>query len=366
MFPVNQDTLYTSIRRGLRPVKYITHINNASEVEKASREALIKSLDRLNGLSSVHTFITRATAHDLSKTLRLNPPLPLSAFERYYERYSVQRAVISRTELKGSIARKEANLFLFRLYGRFGLPLNDSLRKNKTIKDRYNYSGNQVDDYRLFMKPRRGRCLLTMESLTNVHLEPDTRAMLKSKRYIKLIANLINEMIVRYSVRFPRGEKNHFFRISRVKSNVYGKDPVTGVSAISVGDVVVDYGFLSVGMDAKTIIYRYSSYEASATHVQPTDHVPADEEEVLYVIESNLDMKALDIAGFKSDAGSDFLSSGEFLVQPGQRFRIAAIGSKPTGEFRRAVVLEPVADSPVGVGSFKDMFNGTRIGLSEI
>ena len=206
----------------------------------------------------------------------------------------------------------------------------------------------------------------TTESVNAIGNEPSINTMLMDNDMVTRIVNLINSTIEQYSIRIARGEKKHFFRISRAMSDVYEKDPVTGVSVISVGDVVVDYGFLSVSMDAKTIIYRYSSYEASATHVQPTDHVPADEEEVLYVIESNLDMKALDIAGFKSDAGSDFLSSGEFLVQPGQRFRIAAIGSKPTGEFRRAVVLEPVADSPVGVGSFKDMFNGARIGLSEI
>ena len=317
-------------------------------------------------MSSDHPYITRDTAHDIRGTLRLNPPLPLSAFERYYERYSVQQAVISRNEKKDSIASQSADAFLLRLYGRFGLILNVSLRSNKTIKDRYNYSGNQVEDYRLLRVIRRDNRLLKMESLTNVHLVPETRAMLKNKRYIKLIANLINEMIVRYSVRIPRGEKKHFFRVSRVKSNVYGKDPVTGVSAINVGDVVVDYGFLSVGMDAKTIIYRYSNYEASATHPKPSDSVASDEEEVLYVIESNLDIKALNIAGFKGDKKYDLLSSGELLVQPGQRFRIAAIGSKSTGEFRRAVVLEPVVDSPVGVVSFKDMFNGAGIGLNEI
>ena len=59
-------------------------------------------------------------------------------------------------------------------------------------------------------------------------------------------------------------------------------------------------------MDAKTIIYRYSSYEASATHVA-TDSIAVDEEEVIYVIESNLNIKALDIAGFKNDEKSDYL-----------------------------------------------------------
>ena len=119
-------------------------------------------------------------------------------------------------------------------------------------------------------------------------------------------------------------------------------------------------------MDAKTIIYRYSSYEASATHVQPTDHVPADEEEVLYIIESNRYIKALNIAGFKLARRYDMASSGELLVRSGQRFRVAAIGLNSTAGTRRVVALEPVVDSPVGVGSFKDMFDGARIGLNEI
>ena len=366
MFPVNQDPLYTNTRRNLRPVKNITHINNASEEEKASRETLIKSLDLLHGLSPWSIHSGGNDVRDISRTLRHRSPLHLSAIEGHYERYSVGRAVSSRNELKDSIASQSADAFLLRLYGTFGLAVNYSLRKYKIIKDRYNYSGNQAHDYRFLSDVRRSYGLFKTESISDRSKEFMIGIMLNNKDFVKTITNLINATTERYSVTFESDEKKHFFRISRVKSNIYEKNPVTGESAISVGNVVVDYGFLSVGMDAKTIIYRYSSYEASATHVQPTDHVPADEEEVLYVIESNLDMKALDIAGFKSDAGSDFLSSGEFLVQPGQRFRIAAIGSKPTGEFRRAVVLEPVADSPVGVGSFKDMFNGARIGLSEI
>jgi hypothetical protein len=119
LFPVNQDPLLANTRRNLRSVSNITHINNASEEEKASREALIKSLDLLHGLSSVNTHIRRANAHDLSTTLLYCSPLPLSAVEGHYERYSVGRALSSRNELRDSIASQSAEEFLLRLYGGF-------------------------------------------------------------------------------------------------------------------------------------------------------------------------------------------------------------------------------------------------------
>ena len=365
MFPVNQHPLYTNTRRNLRPVKNITHINNASEDEKASRETLIKSLDLLHGLSPWSIHSGGNDVRNISRTLRHRSPLPLSAIEGHYERYSVGRAVSSRNELKDSIASQSADAFLLRLYGTFGLAVNYSLRKYKIIKDRYNYSGNQAHDYRFLSDVRRSYGLFKTESISDRSKEFMIGIMLNNKDFVKTITNLINATTERYSVTFESDEKKHFFRISRVKSNIYEKNPVTGESAISVGNVVVDYGFLSVGMDAKTIIYRYSSYESSATH-DATDSVAVDEEEVIYVIESNLDIKALNIAGFKNDENSDLLSSGELLVQPGQRFRVAAIGSKPRAGTRRAVVLEPVVDSPVGVSSLIDMFNGARIGLNEI
>ena len=367
MFPVNQDPVYVNSRRNLKSVSKITHIDNASEEEKASREALIKSVDLLNGLSSLPISIVGESARDISNTLRLYSPLPLSAVEGYYERYSVQRAVKSRIELKDSIASQSAEAFLLRLYGKFGLSINYFIRQHKVIKDRYNYSGNQAHDYRVLSVVRSRYGFPTAESMLVDRKVTLMNKLLHNEAFIKTITNLINAATERYPVTFEADEKKPFFRISRVKSNIYEMNPVTGLSAITVGDVVVDYGFLSVGMDAKTIIYRYSSYEASATH-SAADSVAVDEEEVIYVIESNLDIKALDIAGFKNDKKSDLKSSGELLVQPGQRFRIAAIGQKPSTRFsrRRAVVLEPVVDSPVGVSFFKDMFNGARIELNEI
>ena len=364
MFPVNQDTLYTSIRRGLKPVKNITHINNASEEDKASRETLIKSLDLLYGLSNQSVLVIGNEAGKIRPILRKGG-LPLGAVETYYERSSVQQAVKSRYELKDHVVKESEAEFLLRLYGKFGLCVNQALRRNMVIKDSYNNVGIQLAD-KIEVHAMRVRLRLRVTSSVSRRVNVGLiRYELTNSPLVKSIGNLINDMIEKHSVTFRSGEKKYLYRISRVSINNYKEDPVTGISAISVGDVIVDYGFLSVGMDAKSIVYRYSSFEASATH-DASKPVSVDEEEVLYMIESNRYIKALNIAGFKFARRSDIASSGELLVRSGQRFRIVAIGSKPTGEFRRAVVLEPVADSPVGVGSFKDMFNGARIGLSEI
>ena len=364
MFPVNQDTLHTSIRRGLRPVKYITHINNASEEDKASRETLIKSLDLLYGLSNQSVLVIGNEAGKIRTILRKGG-LPLGAVETYYERSSVQQAVKSRYELKDHVVKESEAEFLLRLYGKFGLSVNQALRRNMVIKDSYNNVGIQLADKRNVYAMRVS---LGPRVTSSVSLSTNVRRIkneLKNPPIVKSIENLINDMIEKHSVTFRSGEKKYLYRISRVNINNYKEDPVTGISAISVGDVIVDYGFLSVGIDAKSIVYRYSSFEASATH-DASKPVGVDEEEVLYIIESNRYIKALNIAGFKLARRYDMASSGELLVRSGQRFRVAAIGLNSTAGTRRVVALEPVVVSPVDVGSFKDMFDGARIGLNEI
>ena len=67
----------------------------------------------------------------------------------------------------------------------------------------------------------------TTESVNAIGNEPSINTMLMDNDMVTRIVNLINSTIEQYSIRIARGEKKHFFRISRAMSDVYEKDPVT-------------------------------------------------------------------------------------------------------------------------------------------
>ena len=124
---------------------------------------------------------------------------------------------------------------------------------------------------------------------------------------------------------------------------------------IRPGTVIQDYAFTSSALNGGVVIERYSIDEQKASNKNPLSQY---EEEILFVINTNEHLRAVDISGFKLK--NDAKSSGESLIKSNARFRVRGIQDTEAGMRRRIVFLDPITN-PLPGEAVRNPFNGTHV-----
>ena len=269
-------------------------------------------------------------------------------------------AVQSRNEFNNLSIMEE---ILLRLYGRFALILNRSMRTTKSKKtlvvSDYEKLKRNVDRYFRINK------INSLKIISRMTAEEISKGLsfLDSLPAICL-TNGINQLIAKH--RSEHVDTDYFYRISRAKRNRYmtqeeaSKLPLNRGNIIKLGNIVMDKAITSVGHDLQSILFRYSHKGQSATHKKNPVNV-IEEEEILYVIKNNEKLNYMDIAGFKLDRAEiningrfekdsydrllkcqDELSSGELIISSHTPFRVVGIQKMDRTMNRRLVLLEPM------------------------
>ena len=269
-------------------------------------------------------------------------------------------AVQSRNEFNNLSIMEE---ILLRLYGRFALILNRSMRTTKSKKtlvvSDYEKLKRNVDRYFRINK------INSLKIISRMTAEEISKGLsfLDSLPAICL-TNGINQLIAKH--RSEHVDTDYFYRISRAKRNRYmtqeeaSKLPLNRGNIIKLGNIVMDKAITSVGHDLQSILFRYSKKGQSAT-LKYFDKYSENQEEILYVIKNNEKLNYMDIAGFKLDRAEiningrfekdsydrllkcqDELSSGELIISSHTPFRVVGIQKMDRTMNRRLVLLEPM------------------------
>ena len=275
-----------------------------------------------------------------------------------YELVSRQRAIISRAILSDL---DEFSMLVLRMYGIDGISINKSLHHNmhppinnvKTseglIKQIVDFWGlKSTDDLERF-KPRK-------ETFVQSHFwgENDHNGLIS-----QAIKDKIDNIIDKHSERFSRNE-NYYYRIQRAQIDAYSTSDeveIPELRNIIPGDIISDAGFWSASTEANTAFYRYSNAGENITNFGRS--IAEDEQEILFMIENNKNLKAIDVSGFKLRKCHEEFSSGEILIKSASLFKVTAIQLHDPRLDRRIVTLQPIADSDIPAGStIKDSFTG--------
>lgn len=389
--PVTNKT-YVDTRLHLRPVDKNRHLDSLTKREKNLRDDLIKELNNIHHLKADY-HIKR------NQNVRTAAKRPESA-ELRYERHSVQRAVYARTHYKkdfrfampkslgekiyhtkpGLNQKAYLDLLLMRIYGKYGLVMNSKIRKllDKRLPEKhednfiqdmdnlYDKSISQIfNDFKLYDLDK----INEFDKTTNDYFKHD---VFDDADCLEAIRYGLHKLIKNHPMKFESIDK--LYRVANVKKGVYDFDLNPTSNNIIPGDFVADQAPLSSGVDAKSVIYRYSKYENAATTRGPQRNTTMmDEDEVLYVINVNSHLLATDLSGSKlMPIKQDKYSSGEVLITSNQKFKVTGIGAKQ--EFnkpnqiahpRRVVFLEPTNEIPTS-GTYKSMFDASETALDFI
>ncbi len=284
-------------------------------------------------------------------------------YEYRNKEYAVKskiRAVQSRNEFQNLSVKDE---ILLRLYGKFALILNRSMRTTKSKKtlmvSDYEKLKRNVDRYFRINKINSLKIISRMTAKEII----GGLSFLDSLPAIYL-TNGINQLIAKH--RSEHVDTDYFYRISRAKRNIYmtpeeaSKLPLNNRNIIKLGNIVMDKAITSVGDDLQSILFRYSHKGQNATHKKNPVNV-IEEEEILYVIKNNEKLNYMDIAGFKLNKpeinvngrfeldpnnklskGQDEFSSGELIIPSHTPFRVVGIQKMDRTMNRILVFLEPV------------------------
>jgi len=180
---------------------------------------------------------------------------------------------------------------------------------------------------------------------------------LRENNYLltRSFTTLIDETIEKYSYKFSVDEyfpkDQYLYRVASVKKGAYVND-------INPGDVIIDSANWSTSpADSSVVLYRYSNKGMFASKVFFYD---VEVEEVLFIIERNSSLKAIDISGYKATRELDHKSSGEILIKSHTPFRVLAIQDHTQANERGVIVLRPESLSNIDLSSdnIKSSFNG--------
>ena len=292
-----------------------------------------------------------------------NPETGEIEYEYRYKEYAVKskiRAVQSRNEFQNLSVIDE---MLLRLYGRFALILNRSMRTTKSKKtlvvSDYEKLKRNVDRYFRINKINSLKIISRMtakEIIGGLSFLDNLPAI--------YLTNGINQLIAKH--RSEHVDTYYFYRISRAKRNRYmtqeevAKLSLNTKNIIKLGNIVMDKAINSVGGDLQSILFRYSHKGQNATHKKNRANV-IEEEEILYIIKNNEKLNYMDIAGFKLNKpeinvngrfeldpnnrllkGQGELSSGELIIPSHTPFRVVGIQKMDRTMNRRVVLLEPM------------------------
>lgn len=277
------------------------------------------------------------------------------------ELVSRQRAKISRNLLPDIT---ETEIFLLRLYGTYGMTINYGLREHPIRL--WDKSDNDIHSA---IKQFREKYNLTHIDLKKEFQLSEVRSLLVESELTARNQGLlshsiraqIDNLIKRNTRNFYRGE-NYFYRISRAKKQTYvPTSESTGVhkNEINPGDIISDNALWSSASRANTALNHYSKHGKATTNYLPIEE---DEEEILFLIENNQQLKAIDISGYKfpMDKKSEGENAGEILIKSGSKFRVQAIQKTERFMDRRIIVLEPVNRASLSEDTlYKNAFDGS-------
>lgn len=285
----------------------------------------------------------------------------LSEQRQLLERYAyVSKAGAVRSRLRMPNLTENERLAL-RLYGKFGLVINKSLRKPGV---KYGLRDLLVAEQAVSsFRTRSG--LTTISETVNPFPSRRSGSLASIVRelsdgqglLIVAIQLIINNIIDNNFSAFA--DTDTLYRIARAERGVYSPritvsspEGASGHSRlIRPGDVIADRAFWSTTPDPFAALIRYSAEGQSATKRQP---IGEDQEEILYVIEKSESLRAINISGFKlpktlrplSSGGpprhGDEWTSGEFLLKSRAHFMVLGVQDTPSGVGRRIVFLKPI------------------------
>ena len=292
---------------------------------------------------------------------RLSKPNTMASRSEY-ELLSRQRAMISRNII-GELD-EEAAFDLF-FYGRFGLWINHSLRLPRNINPTFDIikTLSRAQQSIRVIKDRYN--LTTQESIEKINRNKETRKAFADDiintnwgNYSKAFRVAIDTIIEDYSPRFAKGD--YLYRISRVKKIAYSAPsdiPNPQLRKIIPNDIIIDRALWSSAVRAETTIFRYSWKGQDATHHK--SGLKVDEEEVLFIIENNEHLKAIDISGYKFSKKREGRTSGELLIKSHTTFKVIGIQKSNPRLDRRIVILEPISNDSLKLGDvLKNPYDG--------
>lgn len=285
----------------------------------------------------------------------------VEGYRNHLELISKQRATISRNILDDL---SELEIFSLRMYGVFGLSINLSLRENRKLLRDKSYAEIRSDlrefreNYQLReLDPRKDIEISQVKSF-GLQVELVSKKEGEIAHHLK---TLLDNLIERKSPRFYK-EGNYFYRVSRAKKNAYGGGGEFQESRgpkIKPGDLISDDALWSSTISSDIALSRYSKISGSPSHSTP---LADDEEELLFMIENNASLKAIDISGYKFPKEWEGETGGEMLIKSSTKFKV--IGVQKTEKFmdRRIVVLKPLnSDSIKDEAIFKNPFSGNTM-----
>jgi hypothetical protein len=284
------------------------------------------------------------------------------ADEDTYELISRQRAMISR-KIMGEIEEEEAFALFF--YGRYGLMINYSLRFPKNITQIFRIKDiNRAQELVKIMRARYNlttkETIRTLDKATNDALKMDI-VITNYGGYSKAFTMVIDNIVEKYTSRFTKS--NYLYRIFRVQKTAYS--PPSEIQnpklrKITTGDIIMDRGLWSTAMRAETTIYRYSLKGEAVTDMSDSYNIVDEQEEVLYIIENNEHLKAIDISGYKFLKRQEGRTSGELLIKSHTKFKVIGIQKSEPRLDRKIVILEPVSDDSLKPGQpIKNPYDGS-------
>lgn len=285
-----------------------------------------------------------------------------------YNLVSKSAAINSRQRL-ANISNEEA--ILLRIYGRLGLIINKTTRRVYSSspgmsEPPVDVANMLVRDFKSGFNIREPRDVA--KATTRQHGELNSRAALfiaNATDHTIALTRSVDDVIERYRDQYS--ESDYLYRIYRSRLGAYNGDsssPDFNEKAIRPGNVLVDEALTSASFDLEAVIYRYSGAGQAATFGR-NPREPESHEEILFVIERNEHLAALNISGLKAKPKSegkdqDELSSGEYLIRSRTPFRVLAVQYPDPGSNRRIVILRPLALSEVDFtrDAIRSPFNG--------
>ena len=274
------------------------------------------------------------------------------------ELVSRQRSIISR-QILGKLS--EFEIFLIRMYGRFGLVINLGIRDHRRL-----LRNKSIKEIRSEINAFRERFNLKNINLTEEFKLTIFEDFIIDMRLSKNLAELsyhirdeIDRLISRKYMNFNKNE-NYLYRISRAKKDSYGageEEIEQSSTKINLGDIITDESLWSSTIRSNLALLRYSYQSHVGLNPMP---IEADEEEILFMIKNNRFLKTIDISGYKFPKEYEHENAGEMLIKSSSKFRVVGIQKTESFMHRRIVVLDPVNPREITKNTIlKNAFDGT-------